>query len=558
MLTKAARTGTLLIESGEYYPDRLLNMSLARAAEAYGPQFNDPYNRTEPVFYQFAGWWALGFLARISGAEPWVIANAIHLFYIPLFFLAARAAYRSILQDGRAVAAGIGILFLFGNLEWFLTGGFSGSYGKHALLMNFHRATYAFYIDAYALLAGFASLACWIRIATKNRVDWPYVILFWLSASVALNLHFLPALLFVLIFFFSLAALTLIELEAQHRDRLILAMSFLALAFSISLAFWSFRPPMPVLLVFGGALWTVCLAASRQRWRFFLPLPPLIALAALTAANLSSIRNHFGIISSGYDNVVREIDLAVPPLVYLASYFPVLLLSGISIVRDTDTKRKAIKAALIAAALAAVFNDKLGYNNHPYRYVPYSYPIWAMLAGDGLVRILPLWRKPLWSATLALSAITLSMGIWSNLRARPEYATPLTLQPASKLILAAARSIEVESMRNRQAVFYLEPAVLKSSGKYPELLTTERLAPYTAAPFLHTSLINFQTDMGTYTRLEDMLKAAKAANQRVDFAVLSRSVPRFTPVQTIREGDLEIHIFRIRNFALESAKQAQP
>jgi hypothetical protein len=29
MITKAARTGTLLIESGEYYPDRLLNMSLA-------------------------------------------------------------------------------------------------------------------------------------------------------------------------------------------------------------------------------------------------------------------------------------------------------------------------------------------------------------------------------------------------------------------------------------------------------------------------------------------------------------------------------------------------
>ncbi len=196
------RYGTFAFESGEYYYNRLLSMSMAKAFQTYGINFYDPFSRQEPIFYQFVSYWALGWLAGLLRIEPWTLANVLQLFVPPALFAVIYHLAKFLTGSRAAALAATLLAFLFGSLEFLFTGTDRIIfYGNHAIVLDLLRQLSTFYMDNVGLLLGYFTLFCFLkagmdeRPATRRR--WSAAML--LAAAVAFNVHLLTAILILTI-----------------------------------------------------------------------------------------------------------------------------------------------------------------------------------------------------------------------------------------------------------------------------------------------------------------------------------------------------------------------
>jgi len=527
--------GTVLLETGEFYGDRLINMGVAKTAQELGINFLDPFNRMEPIFYQFPGWWGLGYIARFTGLQPWAAANLVHLFFVPAFFLVAWRLAGTITRSRHAVIAGIAILFLFGNLEWFFSHEYLKTYGAHAVMLPFLQQIFGFYIDSYGMLCGYAALLAWLGYLQAEKPGWKQLAVFWLAAVVAVNLHFLPAIFFIVIIMSQLFGLTLAELDILQRRKLFIILAGIAALYLAALWYWSFRPPMSFLGITAGLVWLVLAWHDRKRVRYLLPLLPVVTLVLLAGANLLSFKAYYTFLLNDYNDTVRKVALGIPAHVLLICYFPVVVLTLVALARETDSRWRWLKGCMVLAAVAVIFNDQLGYNNHPYRFVPYTYPLWALLAGDGLVRLLRSWRQPGSAIILSLTGAALGLGIWSNIDHRRSYAVADNCKPVHPLVLKLAAAIEAERKTAPGTIFYLEPTIFGA----------DRLAPYSGARFFSSAYINFRSAYRHYPTYEEMLPAARALALRVDYLILPRTIDGLLPVRELTWGEICFRFYRL-------------
>lgn len=533
--------GTILLETGEFYGDRLLNMSIAKTAQELGINFLDPFNRMEPIFYQFPGWWGLGFLARFSGLHPWTVANLIHLFYVPAFFLIAWKLGGLIIRNRGAVIAGIAILFLFGNLEWFYSHEYQKVYGAHAIILPFLQQTFGFYIDSYGMLFGYGALFVWFVLLQAGSFDWKKTILFWIAATVSFCLHFLPALFFILAIMLLLFSSTLTACSTAQRKKIGGILAVIAILYLAALGYRSSRPPMAVIALTAGMVWLTFLRYDRNRLRYAVPLVPMAFMLLVAGANLLAFKAHYSFLLNDYNATVRSVDLAIPAHVLLICYFPVFVLALVSLVREEEERWRWIKWSLVLASLAVIGNGALGYNNHPYRYIPYTYPLWALLAGDGLVRLLRVWKNPIAATILALTSVTLCLGIWSNIDHRSRYSVGNSRQ-IDPLVLALAGMIETERKKDPGAIFYVEPVDFDRTRLG---LDVSRLAPYTAAHFFGASDINFRSGYRDCRTAEEMFRTAHDNALRVDYLITYREMDGMTPLKELAWGMRRFRLYRL-------------
>lgn len=533
--------GTLLLETGEFNYDRLINMGFAKAAQEWGINFFEPFNRIEPIFYQFSGWWGLGFAARLTGLQPWAVANLIHLLYVPLFFLLAWRLFSFVVRSRDAAFAGIGILFLFSNLEWFLNHAFMKRYGTHAVLFPFLQQSFGFYMDSYSVLFGYGALFAWLKYLQTETPDWKQILPFLLPAIVALNLHFLPAIFFMLLFMMLLFAVTYSELDSVCRRRIGCILAGMALVYLGALAYWSSRPPMGFICVLAGSVWALFYLHERKRSRYLLALAPILPVVLLAGSNLLALQSYYGSLANDYNEAVRHKQLGIPVRDLLICYFPVVVLAVVSLYRETDSRWRMVKGTILLAAAAVIFNDKLGYNNHPYRFIPYTYPVWAMLAGDGLARLLRSWRQPAAIIVLCLTLPTLGMGVWANIRHHRLYAIAANCTPVEPLVIDIVAAIEAERRTFPQAVFYVAPSIL----------TADRLAPYTGAKFFFSAEINYRSSYRFYWRHDEMLRAARANGLPVNFVILPIRIDGKSPLRVIESGQQRYMMYRVVNYELD-------
>lgn len=516
---------TLLLESGEFYGDRLLNMSFARTVMEHGFQFLDPFNRREPVVYQFAGWWMLGAASAALGVQPWAAANLIHLVFAPAVYCALSFAGRRL--QVRGLYGGLLIVFLFSNLEFFVYGGYNRVFGSHAILLPFLRQIFGFYADSYALLFGLAAFAVWLPLLKRPATG--RAVLFLGLACVSFLLHFLPALFFLVLFYLTGVAFAWVSWEGRVRRRALIFFGAFAALYAAALVYYEFRLPMPLLAASGGAagLFVFVHAQNRLRGLLLLPALAMVPAALLALANILEFRAH----SAGgvdYNENVRMIPLSIPASYILKCYFPVIVLSIVSFWKDRSPLRKGIKAAVMAASVLLVFNHAFGYGNHPYRFVPYAFPFWALLAGDGLVRLL---AASSWKARLAAGGlgILLAMGSWSSFHLRPAYDIPGNYRPVDPLVLTIRDEIERIRQNERNAVFFSEYL----------LMPMERLAPHTAARFLTAAPINTASRIGQLLTYDQVL----ARNARPDYVITERLLA-LPLVSELQAGDRIVRFYR--------------
>ena len=244
------RYGTFAFESGEYYYNRLLSMSMAKAFQTYGVNFYDPFSRQEPIFYQFVPYWCLGWLAGVLGVEPWTLANVLQLLLPPAPFAVIYQLGKLLMGSRLAALAAALLAFLFGSLEFLFTGTDRITiYGDHAIVLDLLRQQSTFYVDNVGLLLGYLALLCFLKAGMTDRPAdrrrWSAAML--LTAAVALTVHLLTAILVLTTCALVLAARTIAAGDVPRRRLVCLGLP-LAIAYGCLLAATDFRPPMAAVL----------------------------------------------------------------------------------------------------------------------------------------------------------------------------------------------------------------------------------------------------------------------------------------------------------------------
>jgi len=293
----------------------------------------------------------------------------------------------------------------------------------------------------------------------------------------------------------------------------------------------------------GGAVWLLFLVHDRMRLRYLVALLPFVPLVLLAGANLLAFQAYYGSLANDYNQTVRQMQLAIPVRDLLICYFPVIVLAAVSICREADSRWRMIKGVVVLTALAVVFNDKLGYNNHPYRFIPYTYPLWAMLAGDGFVRLLRVWRQPFAMGMLCLTAVPLACGVWFNVRQHGEYAVAVNCKPVEPLVVALAAEIDKERRTSPGAVFFVEPSIV----------TADRLAPYSGARFFFSSDINYRSAYKLVKHYEEMLLIASMLGLRIDYVILPAEISGIPPLRVIAAGQQRFMMYKVVNYSLASS-----
>jgi hypothetical protein len=379
--------GTFEFESGEFRADRMLVHAIQRTYMEYGPVFLDPISRQAPVFYQFSFYWLTGAMAKFLNMDPWVFSNALNVLITPAFFLVTYWTCKTI-SGSRWIALMATCLTLsFGHLEFLLTRDLYGDrvHGQQAAIFSFARGLYSFSADTYSLFFGYIGLGAIWKLSHSDKASpacaWRDGAVFLAAWSIAALFHLLVAMFFVLLYSAILAA-AYVRSSRWPRMETWRAVS-LALVFAVCLAFSGWRPPMWVFALFGAAV------VGRIMWKdpstriiWCLIMIGLVPQLALTAANLATIAQTGGR-PFYYNEVVRTLDLAIPFWVVLVSYFPLIALSWIAVTKLSNQGLKTDLQAICVAMLAAVFNHVLGYNNHPYRFLPFSMPMLCLVASIG-------------------------------------------------------------------------------------------------------------------------------------------------------------------------------
>ena len=331
------RYGTFAFESGEYYYNRLLSMSLAKAYQAYGVNFYDPFSRQEPIFYQFVPYWCLGWLAGCLGLEPWTLANIAQLFVPPALFAVIYHLARFLTGSRPAALSGTLLAFLFGSLEFLFTAADRMTiYGDHAIVLDLLRQLATFYMDNVGLLLGYLTLLCFLKAGLERapcthgrgrpaaRRRWSAAML--LSAAAAFNTHLLTAVLIIVTCSLALAARTIAAGDVPRR-RLGRVGLPAGIAYGCLLAATGLRPPMAAVLAALAAAGLFFFWHSRQKTWYLLLAAALLPVLLYCAWNLDVIYR-WGGKPLFYHEKYRLKDLAVPVGTYVARISPCSCLRG--------------------------------------------------------------------------------------------------------------------------------------------------------------------------------------------------------------------------------------
>ncbi len=480
-LAACFRYGTFAFESGEYYYNRLLSMSLAKAFQTYGVNFYDPFSRQEPIFYQFVPYWGLGWLATRLGIEPWTLANVLQLFVPPALFAVIYHLAKLLTGNRAAALAAVLLAFLFGSLEFLFTGTDRIIFhGNHAIILDLLRQLSTFYVENIGLALGYFALFCFLKAGLDERPAarrrWSAAML--LSAAAAFNVHLLVAILILATCALMLAARTIAANDVPGRWLICLGLLPAAIVYGYLLVLTDFRPPMESVLATAAAAGLLFFWLSRQKAWFLLLAASVVPVLLYCGWNLYVI-HRWGGDPLFYHEKYRAKDLAIPAGVYLGAYFPMLVLAGIALWRSPPPAARWLYRAIGLAILMMVFNHAWGYNNHPYRFIPYTAPLLAILAVQGLRSLWATGARSRLARMLAIAMVCLlAVGIGKNLYSYSRYAGRLqyAIDPGVKEIAAM---IETVRATRPEAVFYL----------YSPRIQMAQLAPYTGARFLLRSYL---------------------------------------------------------------------
>lgn len=540
LIASYLKYGTFLFESGQAHQDRLISYSLARAAQEYGLNFLDPYSRQDLITYQFFLYWILGFISRVFNRYPWEVANVIQLFLAPLFFIVIYKLAYQITGYKKVALTSVVLTFSFGSLE-FLTTANSGPiiYGDHAQIFSFVRQIYGFYIDSYALLFDYLSLIYFVKLLKKKEFSFRNTLFFLVFASMGFCMHLLPAVYFIVLFGFLLIANTLYENQGD-RDKIVLISA--AGIYLIILVIFKCRVPMHILGGYALFISTYFFIRSRAKSRYLIVLISLIPVTIITGLNVYLV-NSTGSSGFSYNDVVRTKQLYIPVAIYISSYLPFLILSGITVMKSKQEDSIRYYAPMLIAAIVMIYNNYFGYNNHPYRYIPYAFPILSIISAQGLYILYSNIKKEkgkILTANYLAFIVMLALiaaGTYSNIYEYSKYAynngsyeayEPADT-PVSKVVLDIADSIETVRKSDKDAVFLVDPSIIRHAGDYPAYV--EKLAPYTAAKFYYISSLAYSnkypgsvitglSKLSTYRQAGNYIRSNRA---KIDYVVRGSS-----------------------------------
>jgi hypothetical protein len=210
-------------------------------------------------------------------------------------------------------------------------------------------------------------------------------------------------------------------------------------------------------------------------------------IASITALNYFAVKaagGNFGI----YNDTVRSVDLGIPFKAFLISFFPLLVLIAVGL---TSSRYRKLAFCLFAVSFICVFNHWFGYNNHPYRFIPYSFPVWSVLSVIGIQQFYQHFnrRSVIKNFGVALVSITLIWGMVFNWKWFKRYGWVVT--PLDSGMIAIAKQIETIHEKNPKAKIWLDETVVPhalyiASLTGVKLNTTSFLIPPTHYPVLNT------------------------------------------------------------------------
>lgn len=460
--------------------DRIINLAIIKTLQIY-PLFDfvDPLNRTEGIFYQWGFHWILAKIANLLSLNPLEIMNLV-LVILPMLFAVALYLLFNLLTDNRIIA-------LFATVAAFVFVPFSEylditpGFGVHAIIISFIEEFTGPYFDQISLAFGTAALIFLVRhIKYKRDTELIYFIFF---ASVGFLTHFLASLYIVTIYFF----IVLFNDKNCDERRLfnikysyVVAGLFLIIVFSISQTYSGVVP----LILLGGLAFlvyacTFVFGNSYTRKRQLVIILSLLPTLILIYFNMVSL--DFNV---GYNNRVRTIDLAIPFFEYVKNFAPILIGSFIYLILGNKSSLTyKVSLALIISSLVWVFNHYFAFNNHPYRFIPYSQPFITFVAFMGMIELWKLKNKYIRNILITILVMSFLVGaknvdkIWKN-RGGFVDKNSIHLYDNMNSIIEKVESIRKDE---KDAYFYTDVSMYESSF----------LAILTGGKFISKASINF-------------------------------------------------------------------
>lgn len=541
MLETWLENGTLFFVAGDFYFDRIFSLAMIRTAYEYGINFLDPVSRDVNVFYQFGFYWLVGILGRLIRINPISVLNF-------LGFLAPGALFAAVYLFGKSMTgsrwkglAGAWVAFAFAMFESLdpPVERYGKIFGEHAVVMPFSLQLSAPYIDTFGLIFsffGFYFLHSGIH-GKQERKEWR-LWAFVICGFFALLTHLLQGILFLLVSFAILFSET--ALDRAGKKPWPWVTGGVLIIYVVSLIYFEQHLPMAFLAAFGATAFSALLFFSNKR-KWVAALAGAIGLVGmvflLNYLKVSGGEGSFG----AYNADIRMKELSIPAGVLLYHFFPVLALGLASLL---SSSRRAIYGGLLLVTFAAVFNDQLGYNNHPYRFITYSAPIWAILAVEGwavLDQRLRRWKvaRPLLAFFFAAA---LAPGVVYGIQWFSRFGT--MIDPINPLMPRVAKVIDT--------VRATKPETVVAVDEELDHIRMD-LAALSGARFDQDSFLSFrgkspfQADLIGLPTLKELWRAADQAGRgRYGLLVTRQAVVREQALTTGRRGSLPaspLHIY---------------
>ncbi len=506
------RFKSLNFENGEFQDDRYINFAMAFAASNQGINHLDPFNHTTPIFYQFTWSWFLGAISNLTGLHPWAIANFLYLLLIP--FLAAgiiSCSYTLIKNKWWALCVCITVFSFHPLIAAYPEAGF----GAHAVILAFYRGTLGLYTDVASTVFGYIGLFAFIKAHEKNisNPSKGTLILSLLSLTACYAIHYLSALFFIV----TMAMLCLTyayddhvkTAGAQSKLKKVWALLITALIlWAIIGLMYSMRPPLSLLALVGVIVFVGYTIIERNLWRIATLLVPLSVPAVLIVFNLKVLADA-NLNSMSYDNRVRATDLSIPLLIQIEAFWPLIIAALLLFTtRIRDFSQKSAVVLLICSA-AMVNNDLLGYNNHPYRFIVYSFPALVISAAIGLKYYCKAIseKKSYWRIISYITILAISSGVVTGI-----YKGTLISLP-----LQQVNSYSIDSNVKKWAAI-IDDHKPKDGYVFvhPTIADSPHLACYTHAKFYRASPVSFTKEFDpsvypttSYAQLRDYIEDNK-------------------------------------------------
>ncbi len=504
--------GTWDFEYVEGYTDRLFNYSLMQSAKTWGINFLDPFDRTGVVLYQQPLYWFLGFLANWLNVSAAASANIVQLL-IPLGYVIALVFISRELELNELSTALVLVIALGSGPILDSVGGLYRVWGAHAIILPFSHVVFAPLTDTYSLLLGLISIIFFLRYHKAGRSS---DAIFFVATSFLAGVTQLLCMLMQLSLYFLFvifSQMSCLEKKVYKAGTLLVLVAVVLATFlpQIKLPMWSIA--LSALFLYGLVyLW--CDDKHRSELR-------LVAMTSLLMLGFIGWNMVEVGLSGGrpdlYQDNVRNLALRVPQFDVIKAYYSVL---SFLLFLPFLKKTQPLTWSIIFSFIVLSYNDSFGYNNHPYRYLTFFYPLLAIVViciSKGIWRQieLPAWKR---GAFAIFFIAMLTPMVVAGLKESKVFSQKL-FKPIS------ADRIEVQNLLERyldergyQLIVYLPKHIMK----------VDRLSSRVGAKFLHSSFLSFKEsglveNLDRINSLEDLLGIVESQGLALDLVVWRRA-----------------------------------